>query len=102
MTEPGYRWVAGLPAATLRELAALAERRQRREFIDPERAAAELAEMLVAGDRPTIGWYRRHGRLDTVERAPGGSFGDGVAQDGLGGASARPPRGPARPAGRPA
>jgi len=68
VTQPGYRWVAGLPAATLRELAALAERRQRREFIDPERAAAELAEMLVAGDRPTIGWYRRHGRLDTVGR----------------------------------
>ena len=56
----GYRWVAGLPAATLRELAAPAERRQRREFIDPERAATELAEMLAAGDRPTIGWYRRH------------------------------------------
>jgi len=62
--EPGrrtrYAWVATLPPQTLRELAALAERSNRLEFVDPEQAAAELADMLIRGDRPALGWYRRH------------------------------------------
>jgi len=68
VTDPAYRWVAGLPARTLRELAALAELRERPEFIDSELAVTELADMLATGQRPTIGWYRRHRRLDTLER----------------------------------
>ncbi len=55
-----FGWVAALPPQTLRELAALAERGNRLEFVDPERAAAELADMLIRGDRPALGWYRRH------------------------------------------
>ena len=55
-----YGWVAALPPQTLRELAALAERAHRLEFVDPEQAAAELADMLIRGDRPALGWYRRH------------------------------------------
>jgi hypothetical protein len=67
MTEPTYRWVAVLPARTLRALAGLAERQERPQFVDPELAAAELAEMLVAGDKPTIGWYRRQLGLDIFD-----------------------------------
>jgi len=55
-----FRWTAKLSARTLRHLAALADRQERREFIDPERAAEELAEMLSRNDQPTIGWYRRN------------------------------------------
>ena len=98
MTEPTYRWVAVLPA---RALAALAERQERPQFVDPELAAAELAEMLVAGDKPTIGWYRRHRGLDTFEKRQAAR----LARAGSGepcGASARPPRGPVPPSARPA
>ena len=68
MTDPAYRWVAALPARTLRELAALAERQKRPEFIDTELAVTELVEMLAKVQRPTIGWYRRHRGLDTFEK----------------------------------
>jgi hypothetical protein len=68
VTDPAYRWVAGLPARTLRELAALAERQERPEFIDTELAVTELVDMLAKGQRPTIGWYRYRG-LDTRENA---------------------------------
>jgi len=64
VTDPAYRWVAGLPARTLRELAALAERQERPAFIDTELAVTELVDMLAKGQRPTIGWYRRHRRVD--------------------------------------
>lgn len=53
-------WVARLPSTTLRELASIAERYDRREFRNPTVAAEELAEMLSNGDRPALGWYRRH------------------------------------------
>lgn len=53
-------WVAALPADVLRELASIAEHLTRTEFIDPARAAQELAAMIEIGTRPTIGWYRRH------------------------------------------
>ena len=55
-----FRWTARLSARTLRHLAAIADRQERREFIDPERAAQELAEMICRNDQPTIGWYRRN------------------------------------------
>ena len=55
-----FGWVAALPPRTLRELAALAERSSRPEVIDPVGAAAEIADMLKQGTRPTIGWWRRH------------------------------------------
>jgi len=54
------RWTTKLPARTLRHLAAIADRQERREFVDPERAAQEIAQMLSQGTRPTIGWYRRN------------------------------------------
>jgi len=64
------RWTARLSAKTLRHLAAIAEREERREFVDPERAAQELAAMLSQGTMPTIGWYRRnHVPPPTAERA---------------------------------
>lgn len=53
-------WVARLPSTTLRELASIAERYDRLEFRDPKAAAEELAEMLSNGNRPALGWYRRH------------------------------------------
>jgi hypothetical protein len=49
-----------LGASTLRHLAALREDRERERYIDYEAMAMELAELLVDGRRPTIGWYRRH------------------------------------------
>jgi len=55
-----YGSVAVLPPRTLRELAALGERGTGPEVTDPVRAAAEIAEMLEQGTRPTIGWWRRH------------------------------------------
>jgi len=55
-----FRWTARLSARTLRHLAAIADRHERREFVDPERAANELAEMICRDDRPTVGWYRRN------------------------------------------
>jgi hypothetical protein len=51
---------AGLDAATLQELAALADRDTRPVPIEPERMAAELAEIAEQGDRPTVGWFRRN------------------------------------------
>jgi hypothetical protein len=52
-----------LPASTLRHLAALREQHDRRRYearyADYETMAEELALMLCAGRRPTIGWYRR-------------------------------------------
>jgi len=68
VTGPEYRWLANLPAATLRHLAALAEQSERPQFVDPVAAADELGAMLVSGGRPTIGWYRRHLGLDTVKK----------------------------------
>lgn len=73
-----FRWTARLPARTLRQLAAIAERQERREFVDPERAANELAEMISRGDRrasvgtdATSAWTHRSGaeRLGAV-RSP--------------------------------
>jgi hypothetical protein len=55
-----YRWVAALPPDVLRELANMGYRGTRFLFNDPTAAAAELVDMLAAGTRPTIGWYRRH------------------------------------------
>jgi hypothetical protein len=52
-----------LPASTLRHLAALRERRDRERdfsrYLDYEAMAEELAVMLSAGRKPTVGWYRR-------------------------------------------
>jgi len=67
------RWVASLDAATLRELAALAERRSTvRRIADPAQAAQELAEMADRGTMPTIGWWHRHLAHDD-DGGPGGT-----------------------------
>ena len=51
-----------LDPAVLRELASLLEQgpSQARRFLDPEKAATELAEILGRGATPSIGWWRRH------------------------------------------
>jgi hypothetical protein len=51
-----------LDPATLRALASLLEESpvHARRFVDPDQAAAELAEILDRGTTPTIGWWRRH------------------------------------------
>jgi hypothetical protein len=58
-------------AHQLRHLAALKEGDapglRRRRHLDRE-ALDELATMLLAGDRPTIGWWRRHPDVDSAER----------------------------------
>ena len=52
--------VRHLDGDTLRELAACADARYRRRFIDPALAAEELARVVAKGGRPTLGWWRRH------------------------------------------
>jgi hypothetical protein len=72
-----------LPASTLRHLAALRERhdRQRYEarYTDYQTMAEELALMLCAGRRPTVGWYRRRLRVaelsSTSEKQKGAPLG---------------------------
>jgi len=60
-SRPTRRFLAFLDPATLRELAYLIERRRgARRFDDPAAAADEIAEMLVQGTVPALGWYRRH------------------------------------------
>ena len=51
-----------LGASTLRHIAAAREERDRDRdrYIDYEAMARELADLLVDGRRPTIGWYQRH------------------------------------------
>ena len=58
MTTP--TWIADLPADVLRHLASIAAEYERPRFIDPERAAEELADMVTRGTCPTIGWFRRN------------------------------------------
>jgi hypothetical protein len=48
----------------LRHLAAAKEYQTRPRYHDVEVMAEELAAMLIAGKRPTIGFYRRH-RIST-------------------------------------
>jgi hypothetical protein len=48
-----------LSPSTLRHLAALREEHDRARYIDYQAMAEELAVMLCAGRKPTIGWYRR-------------------------------------------
>jgi len=48
-----------LSASTLRHLAALREEHDRARYIDYQTMAKELAVMLCAGRKPTIGWYQR-------------------------------------------
>jgi len=52
--------IATLDAQTLRHLASLADRRDRERWRDSMAIANELAEIVASGDRPTIGFYRRH------------------------------------------
>ena len=49
-----------LSPSLLRHLAAAKERATRPCYDDNNAMAEELAAMLMAGTRPTIGWYRRH------------------------------------------
>ena len=48
-----------LDGKTLRHLAALADAHRRRPFVDPAATANRLAAILAAGDRPTVGFWRR-------------------------------------------
>lgn len=56
------RFLQQLDPAVLRELAWLLEHRNGRvkTFVDPKRAAAELADILDRGGTPTIGWWKRN------------------------------------------
>ena len=58
-----YLDLDSLSASTLRHLAALREGRDRERlrdrYINYESMAEEVAMMLSAGDRPTVGLYRR-------------------------------------------
>jgi len=56
------RFFCHIDPAVLRELAWLVEHRsgQRRVFVDPKRAAGELAAILDRGGTPTIGWWARN------------------------------------------
>jgi hypothetical protein len=50
-------------AAALVARAAAAEKAHRSAVFELDAAAIEsLADILAAGSRPTIGWWRRHGR----------------------------------------
>jgi hypothetical protein len=59
-----------LSPSVLRHLAAAKERASRPRYDDTEAMAEELAAMLMAGDRPTVGWYRRHRRSKTPTPPP--------------------------------
>ena len=56
------RFLCHVDPAVLRELACLLEHRngRMRTFVDPKRAAAELAAILDRGGTPTIGWWKRN------------------------------------------
>jgi hypothetical protein len=49
-----------LSPSVLRHLAAAKERASRPHYDDTSAMADELVAMLIAGTRPTVGWYRRH------------------------------------------
>ena len=49
-----------LSPSVLRHLAAAKEHATRPHYDDTDAMAEELAAMVMAGTRPTIGWYRRH------------------------------------------
>ena len=49
-----------LSPSVLRHLAAAKERASRPRYDDTDAMAEDLALMLIAGTRPTVGWYRRH------------------------------------------
>ena len=59
-----------LSPSVLRHLAAAKERASRPRYDDTEAMAEELAAMLIAGDRPTVGWYRRHRRTEPSTPTP--------------------------------
>ena len=71
--------LAELDPATLRALAAAIEgqdpeRRARRELTDEGRE--KLADLLLAGGKPTVGFFRRHRRVpdldvERVQHLPG-------------------------------
>jgi len=56
------RFFCHIDPAVLRELAWLVEHRSGRVrvFVDPKRAAGELAAILDRGGTPTIGWWARN------------------------------------------
>jgi hypothetical protein len=49
-----------LSPSVLRHLAAAKERSSRPHYDDIELMPEELLAMVLAGGRPTVGWYRRH------------------------------------------
>lgn len=55
-----------LSPSVLRHLAAAKERAVRPCYDDTEAMAEELAAMVMAGKRPTIGWYQRHRAASTA------------------------------------
>lgn len=60
---PVEDFLARLDPAVLHHLAAAAEgaahRRRWARVNDPETTAGELAELLAAGERPALGWWRK-------------------------------------------
>lgn len=52
--------LVGMDAATLRELASLAEQRDRPRWLNAGTLAAEVAEIVGRGSQPALGLYRRH------------------------------------------
>ena len=72
------RFLQHLDPAVLRELAWLLEHQngRTRGFVDPKRAATELAAILERGGTPTIGWWRRNLRArDSGDNPPDHSAG---------------------------
>lgn len=69
-----------LSPSVLRHLAAAKERASRPRYDDTEAMAEELAAMLMAGDRPTVGWYRRHRRSEDDSHTPPRVLGHGTQQ----------------------
>jgi hypothetical protein len=69
VTAPVVRTMPTTDPATLRELAAIIEHRQTRlrARLSAEKLE-ELADMVMAGRTPTIGWWRR--ALAASERKP--------------------------------
>jgi hypothetical protein len=58
-----------LSTSVLRHLAAAKEGMLRPHYDDTNLMAEELAAMVLAGGRPTIGWYRRHRSPATSPRS---------------------------------
>lgn len=66
LVRPGL--VEQLGPRGLRELASLLEARSIRSPLAPE-AVDELVQMVAAGEKPTVGWWRRAPRIQDESEA---------------------------------